>query len=220
MSETKVSKELIVKAIETISKTKKEFEIVSDPIKAEKKIYSDAISGKINGNEFKRAVQSLFEADEYLYKTAPNHELNSEQAKEFSKLLFDVQKHINKILSEFGFNLEDKISIDRKALYIVSNKKLLKSLKEIDSDLNILSTEGVLEIEDMKIVSPEIPEKALLGIEKKCKIIKEQISKVILNINPSKIYVVVKSGDTADELIFKRAKELYGAEKLNSEELL
>ena len=124
----------------------------------------------------------------------PNHDLSEEQAKEFSKILFEAQKHINNVLGGFGFDFET-VSLDAQALYIVSNKKVLKSLKDINSDLNIISTEGVLEIEDMKVVNPNIPEKALLGIEKKCKITKEQISKVISNISPSKVVVLVKDGD-------------------------
>jgi len=32
--------------------------------------------------------------------------------------------------------------------------------------------------------------------------------------------VLVKDGDVADELIYKRAKELYNAEKLNADEIL
>lgn len=220
MSETQYSKNLIKRAVETISEVKKEVSSVSKATETEKKTFTDANAGKIDSAEFKKAIASLFEADEYLYKTAPNHDLSEEQAKEFSKILFEAQKHINKVLSGFGFDFEESVALDKKALYIVSNKKLLKALKDIDSDLNIISTEGVLEIEDMKIVSPEIPEKALLGIEKKCKITKEQISKVISNINPSKVLVLVKSGDVADELILKRAKDLYNAEKLAVEEIL
>ncbi|MBA2840001.1 hypothetical protein HNP87_000513 [Methanococcus maripaludis] len=219
MSETQYSKELIKKAVETISKAKAVSATQNFEKNENKKTFSDAKSGKIDTIEFKKAVHSLFEADEYLYKYAPNHDLDEEKAKEFSKLLFDAQKHINNVLGGFGFDFET-VALDGQALYIVSNKKVLKSLKDINPDLNIISTEGVLEIEDMKVVNPKIPEKALLGIEKKCKITKEQISKVISNISPSKVVVLVKDGDIADELIYERAKELYNAEKLNADEIL
>jgi len=219
MSETQYSKELIKKAVETISKTKAVATTQNPSQNNDKKTFTDAKAGKIDSSEFKKAVHSLIEADEYLYKYAPNHDLDEEKAKEFSKLLFEAQKHINNVLGGFGFEFET-VSLDGQALYIVSNKKVLKSLKDINPDLNIISTEGVLEIEDMKVVNPKIPEKALLGIEKKCKITKEQISKVISNISPSKVVVLVKNGDVADELIYKRAKELYNAEKLNADEIL
>ncbi len=218
------SKILIKRAIDTISKmdemSSKENRCKITASKSIKSItYKDAKSGNINVDEFKRAMYALIEADDYLYKKAPNHDLNDDEAKLFCKLIIQTQKHLNNVLKGFGFEFEEKV-LDTKALYIVSNKKLLKNLKNKEPNLNIISTEGVLEPEDMKIVNPKIPEKALKGIEKKCNIVKEQISKLINNINPSKVIVVVDEGNKGDELIYLRAKELYGAEKIPIDELM
>jgi hypothetical protein len=215
------SKILIKRAIDTISKMDEaSLKNIKCKSTASKSItYKDAKSGNIDINEFKKAMYALIEADDYLYKKAPHHELNDDEAKLFCKLILQTQKHLNSVLKGFGFEFEESI-LDINALYIVSNKKLLKNLKNKEPNLNIISTEGVLEPEDMKVVNPKIPEKALKGIEKKCNIVKEQISKLINNINPSKVIVVVDEGNKGDELIYMRAKELYGAEKIYIDELI
>ena len=221
MDRTENSKILIKRAIDAISKMD-EASLKNTKYKstASKSItYKDAKSGNIDINEFKKAMYALIEADDYLYKKAPHHELNDDEAKLFCKLTLQTQKHLNNVLKGFGFEFEESI-LDINALYIVSNKKLLKNLKNKEPNLNIISTEGVLEPEDMKVVNPKIPEKALKGIEKKCNIVKEQISKLINNINPSKVIVVVDEGNKGDELIYMRAKELYGAEKVYIDELI
>lgn len=116
----------------------------------------------------KKMMYSAIEADDYLGKTAPTHKLNKEQAEEFCKILFQTKKHIDKILKEFGFEItEGAPKLNENSLYIVGNKKTLKNLKNIEPNLNIISTEGVLEPEDMKIINPKINDKALIGIEKK-----------------------------------------------------
>lgn len=217
------SKSLVKKAIDTISSIKNEAEksvqLQSSTSEKSKKTYKDAKSGKIDIDEFRKAVYTIIEADDYLYKKAPLHELNDEEAKSFCKLIMDAQKHLNNVLKEFGFEFEEEINIDKNALYIVGNKKLMENLKDIDPNLNVIFTEGVLTPEDMKEINPKIPEKALAGIKKKCEIINKQISKTISNIKPSRVIVVVEEGSRADELIYLRAKEYYNAEKVNSEDI-
>jgi hypothetical protein len=218
------SKILIKKAVATISKLDEESSKLKNakPHKiAESKniTYKDAKSGNINVAEFKKAFYALIEADDYLYKKAPLHNLNDDEAKIFCKLILQTQKHLNNVLKEFGFEFEGGAQLDESALYIVSNKKLLKNLKNKMPNLNVISTEGVLEAEDMKVINPNMPEKALKGIEKKCGIIKEQINKLINKLNPSKVIVIMDENNKADELIYLRAKELYGAEKISIDDI-
>ncbi|EHP89171.1 DUF2100 domain-containing protein [Methanotorris formicicus] len=208
------SKNLIIKAISTISEIERR---EKPPVDAKKVSYKDAKPGKIDTNELKKAIYVLIEADEFLYKKAPLHELNEEEAKDFCKLILKAEKHLNNVLKNFGFEFEEK-EIDKDALYIVSNKKLFRKLKDKNPDLNVICTEGMLDIEDMKAINPNIPEKALGGIKKKIEITKNNIAKRIEKTKPSKILVVVE--DKADELIYKRAKDLYNADKINAEELL
>ncbi|AEF96967.1 DUF2100 domain-containing protein [Methanotorris igneus] len=208
------SKNLIIKAISTIS----EIERMGKPSADSKTIsYKDAKAGKINVDEFKKAIYALIEADEFLYKKAPLHELNEEEAKEFCRLILKAERHLNNVLKDFGFEFEEK-EIDKNALYIVSNKKLFRKLKDKNPDLNVICTEGMLDIEDMKTINPNIPEKALEGIKKKIEITKNNIAKRIEKTKPSKVVVVVE--DKADELIYNRAKELYNADKIDVNELL
>jgi hypothetical protein len=209
------SKNLIIKAISTISEMEK---IKTEKTTTDKTIsYKDAKPGKINVDEFKKAIYALIGADGFLYKKAPLHELNEEEAKKFCKLILKAEKHLNNVLKDFGFEFEEK-EIDKDALYIVSNKKLFRKLKDKNPDLNVICTEGMLDVEDMKVINPNIPEKALEGIKKKIEITKNNIAKRIEKTKPSKVMVIVE--DKADELIHKRAKELYNADKINAEELL
>ncbi|MCQ6253945.1 DUF2100 domain-containing protein [Methanocaldococcus sp.] len=212
----KYSKELIRKGISTISKLKKEKVNVKIEKKSDLKMsYKDAKPGKINVEEFKKAIYQLLEADDFLYKKAPKHELNEDEAKEFCKLIIKCQEHLNKVLSNFGFELEEK-EISEDALYIVSNKKLFKKLKNKNPNLKVVCTEGMLDIEDMRKIG--ISEKALEGLKKKIEITKKNIERFIKNYNINKIYVIVN--DEKDELLYLRAKKLYNAEKIEADEIL
>ncbi|AIJ06343.1 hypothetical protein JH146_1501 [Methanocaldococcus bathoardescens] len=207
------SKDLIRKGISTISQLKKA-KIKTE--KVDKKIsYKDAKPGKINVEEFKKAVYLLIEADDFLYKKAPKHELNEEEAKEFCKLIIKCQEHLNKVLANFGFEFEEK-EISEDALYIVSNKKLFKKLKNKNPNLKVVCTEGMLDIEDMRAIG--IPEKALEGLKKKVEIARKNVERFIEKYKLKKIFVVVE--DDKDELLYLRAKQLYNAEKLNADEIL
>ncbi|ACX73112.1 Protein of unknown function DUF2100 [Methanocaldococcus vulcanius M7] len=211
------SKELIRKGISTITRLKRSGQEKIKVEKSDKKTisYKDAKPGKIDINEFKKAVYLLLEADDYLYKKAPKHELDEKESKEFCKLIIKCQNHLNKILSNFGFEIEEK-DIDEDALYIVSNKKLFKKLKNKNPNLKVVCTEGMLDIEDMKKIG--VPENALVGLKKKIELARKNIERFIEKYKPEKILVVIE--DKKDELLYIRAKELYNAEKIDVDELL
>ncbi|WP_423793150.1 DUF2100 domain-containing protein [Methanocaldococcus indicus] len=200
-------KELIKKGIETITKLKK-----MKRVETKKISYKDAKPGKIDINEFRNAIYSLLEADDYLYKKAPNHYLNEDEAKEFCKLIIKSINSLNKLLSNFGYHYEKK-ELNKNALYIVSSKKLFRKLK--NKGLYVVSTDGFLDIEDYKSIIKD--EKALLGIKKKIEITKKNIEKFIKKINPEKIYFVVSDED--DLKVYRRAKELYNAEKVDIDDI-
>ncbi len=170
--------------------------------------YKDAKPGKINVKAFKEAVYLLLEADDWLYKKAPNHYLNENEAKEFCKIIIKSINKLNEVLEEFGYKVEKKKEMEKSALYIVTNKKLFRKLKSLG--YRVVSTDGYLDINDYK---GRVPENALKGLEKKINIVKENIKKQIQKIKPSKIYVVV--ADEEDLKVYKKAKELYNAEKVD-----
>lgn len=181
--------------------------------------YTNAKSGRINVKELKESIYLLIECDDYLYRTAPHHQLDDKEAQKFCKLIIQCRKHLDNILKDFGYDIPVS-SLKTDVLYIVSSNKLLKSLKNKNPSLNIISTEGPLEPEDMKIINPKIPDKSLEGIRKKCSIKKEEIEKLIKKLNPSEIIVIVEEGNIGDELVYKRSKELYGAKKMDIEDIL
>jgi len=68
-----------------------------------------------------------------------------------------------------------------------------------------------LEVEDMKIINPQIPEAALGAISKKIEHVKNDINRKMDSFNLKKILVIVES-DKASELLGKRAEEIYNAD--------
>ena len=225
MNRIEDSKNLIKRAIFTISELNKlESKLDNKPIydAMEHKNplnYKEAKQGKINIEEFKNAIYVLIEADDFLYKKAPMHNLNDQEAMEFCKLIFKSKKHLDNVLKEFGFKFQESPTLDERALYIVSNKKLLKNLKGKMPNINIISTEGVLNPEDMKIIRPNIPEKTLKGISKKCEITIKEINRLIDKLKPSEIIVIVDEKNKGDKLIYERAKELFNAKKISVEDI-
>jgi len=219
------SKNLIKKAIFTISELNKlgsklESNPIHDALEHKSPLnYKEAEPGKINVEEFKNAIYALIEADDFLYKKAPMHNLNKQEAEEFCKLIFKSKKHLDNLLKEFGFKSQESPLLDEKALYIVSNKKLLKNLKNKMPNINIISTEGVLNPEDMKIIRPNIPGKTLKGISKKCEITIKEINKLIDKLKPSEIIVIVDDDNKGDKLVYERAKELFNAKKISVEDM-
>ncbi|HIP15972.1 MAG TPA: DUF2100 domain-containing protein [Methanothermococcus okinawensis] len=211
------SKLLIKKAISTIHTLNTGGRSV--PVVESLVSYKDAKSGKINVKEFKNAMYTLIEADDFLYRKAPHHKLDESEAKEFCKLIFKCKRHLDKVLEEFGFKFQEEVKLRGDVLYIVSSKKLLRSLKSKMPEINVVSTDGVLHPEDIKVIRPDINEKALKGISKKCEIVKNQINKLIDTLKPREVVVIVDENNKGDQLVYLRAKELYGAKKINIEDL-
>ena len=209
------SKTLIKRAISTIHTLKEKNTPEVEPSLS----YRDAKPGKINVEEFKNAIYTLIEADEFLYRRSPHHKLDDREAKEFCKLIFKCKRHLDKVLEGFGFKFQGGVKLKEDVLYIVSSRKLLRSLKSKMPEVNVISTDGVLHPEDIKIIRPDISEKALKGISKKCEIVKREIERLIEKLKPSEILVVVDENNRGDQLVYLRAKELYGAKKIDIEDL-
>ena len=211
------SKALIKKAISTIhtlSTQGRNTQEVKSSVS-----YRDAKGGRIDVGEFKSAIYTLIEADDYLYRKAPHHKLDEEEAKEFCRLIFKCKKHLDKVLEGFGFKFHGEGKLRGDVLYIVSSKKLLRSLKSKMPEINVISTDGVLHPEDMKLIRPDISEKALKGISKKCEIVRREIERLIDKLKPSEVVVIVDEKNRGDHLVYLRARELYGAKKMDIEEL-
>lgn len=215
MENSKVLIKKAISAIHTLNTRGRSIPAVESSVS-----YRDAKSGKINVKEFKNAIYTLIEADDFLYRKAPHHKLDDNEAKEFCKLIFKCKRHLDKVLEEFGFKFqEEEVKLKGDVLYIVSSKKLLRSLKSKMPEINVVSTDGVLHPEDMKVIRPDINEKALKGISKKCEIVKNQINRLIDMLKPSEVVVIVDENNKGDQLVYLRAKELYGAKKINIEDL-
>ncbi|WP_017981140.1 DUF2100 domain-containing protein [Methanocaldococcus villosus] len=198
-------KELLRKGIETISKLRK------GSVERKEVIIT---SGHIDVENFKKAIYYLLEADEFLYKKAPKHYLNENEAKLFCKLLIKCKESLDRVLKNFGFEIEEK-EVNENALYIVYSRKLFKKLKNKYPNLAVVCTESFLDINDFKGL---VPENALNGLKKKVELAKKNIEKQIKNLKPKKIYVVIE--DEKDEKLYLKAKDLYNAERIDVDDLL
>ncbi|ENN95689.1 hypothetical protein J422_06351 [Methanocaldococcus villosus KIN24-T80] len=196
---------MLRKGIETISKLRK------GSVERKEVIIT---SGHIDVENFKKAIYYLLEADEFLYKKAPKHYLNENEAKLFCKLLIKCKESLDRVLKNFGFEIEEK-EVNENALYIVYSRKLFKKLKNKYPNLAVVCTESFLDINDFKGL---VPENALNGLKKKVELAKKNIEKQIKNLKPKKIYVVIE--DEKDEKLYLKAKDLYNAERIDVDDLL
>lgn len=173
--------------------------------------------GIINANIFAKSLNELIEAEEFIYKSRPSHQLAEEEAELFCSKILSVRSNLEGILSDFGViekeSVEEEIKkLSQNILILTSKNHFKKVFNKLGVDPQRVVVAGVpLQIEDMKILNPKIPEAALDGISKKIEHVKNDIDRKISSLDLKKVLVIVES-DTAGELLGKRSKEIYNAE--------
>jgi hypothetical protein len=129
--------------------------------------------GYINVQVFEKVISLVFEAEEFIYTSRPTHKLDQADADLFVDKILTVRNEIDEILSDFGvitrYDSEEDIKEYSKDLLILTTKNnFKKTITKLGVDPQRIVVAGVpLDLEDMKILNPEIPDAVLLSIEKK-----------------------------------------------------
>ena len=173
--------------------------------------------GIINADIFGKSLNELIEAEDFIYSSRPLHKLYDDDAKKFCDKILSVRNKLDEILADFGViekeSIEEEIKkISENILILTSKNNLKKAFAKFGVDPQKVVVAGVpLEVEDMKILNPKIPEAALKGISKKIEHVKNDIERKIDSLNLEKILVIVEA-DKAGKVLGKRSQEIYNAE--------
>jgi len=174
-------------------------------------------AGEINANLYAEIINELIEAEEFIYSSRPSHKLDENDSNQFCNKIIVIRNKLDEILADFGViekeSEEEKISkLSENFLILTTKNSFKKTFSKMGIDPQRVIVAGVpLEVEDMKILNPKIPEAALEGISKKIEHVKNDIERKVSSFNLEKILVIVEN-DKAGETLANRAKELYGAE--------
>ncbi len=185
--------------------------------KSEPEKFKSPKEGIINADLFVKIISELIETEEYIYSSRPTHKLNEKESEEFCNKIIDIRSKLDEILADFGViekeSSEEKIKkLSEDFLILTTKNSFKKSFSKMGVDPQRIIVAGVpLQVEDMKILNPKIPENALQGISKKIEHVKNDIERKISTFNLEKIFVIVET-DKAGEILANRAKELYNAE--------
>lgn len=172
--------------------------------------------GNIDAELFGEILDELIEAEEFIYSSRPSHRLNEQDAALFCNKILSVRNKIDSMLTNFGViekeSIEEEIKKLSEGILILTSKgNFRKMMSKFGVDAQRIIVAGVpLEVEDMKIINPKIPEAALKPISKKIEHVKNDIDRKMSSLNLEKILVIVES-DKASELLGKRAEEIYNA---------
>jgi hypothetical protein len=172
--------------------------------------------GNIDVKLFGEILDELIEAEEFIYSSRPSHKLNENDANLFCGKILNVRNKIDSMLANFGViekeSVEEEIKKLSEGILILTSKgNFRKMISKFGVDAQQILVAGVpLEVEDMKIINPKIPEAALGAISKKIEHVKNDIDRKMSSLNLEKILVIIES-DKASELLGKRAEEIYNA---------
>jgi len=172
--------------------------------------------GNIDVNLFGEILDELIEAEEFIYSSRPSHKLNENDANLFCGKIISVRNKIDGMLANFGViekeSIEEEIKKLSEGLLILTSKgNFRKMISKFGVDAQQILVAGVpLEVEDMKIINPKIPEAALGAISKKIEHVKNDINRKMSSLSLEKILVIIES-DKASELLGKRAEDIYDA---------
>jgi hypothetical protein len=173
--------------------------------------------GNIDVKLFGEILDELIEAEEFIYSSRPSHKLNEQDASLFCDKILSVRGKLDNILMNFGViekeSIEEEIKKLSEGILILTSKgNFRKMISKFGVDSQQILVAGVpLEVEDMKIINPKIPEAALGAISKKIEHVKNDINRKMNSFNLEKILVIIES-DKASELLGKRAEEIYNAD--------
>lgn len=168
-------------------------------------------------NSLLNALNSLIELKVLFRKSTPQYQLSEKMCEEFLTSLKNLKNLLNpifvkylakKYLKQETESMEEKtkkitsLSETRDQVLVSSNsaKKILKSLG-IDPR-HIIVSGGPLFFEDFKIVNPNIPDKALPSIKKKCERILEELKSI--DWKNKELYFIYEKEDIGDSLILDK----------------
>jgi hypothetical protein len=181
--------------------------------------FKEPQEGKIDSQLLTEIINLLIESDEFVYQSQPLHKLNKEEAIIFCNQLLTIRNKIDILLADFGVlelqNLEEDVKrLSENYIFLTTKGALKKSLVKWGVDPQRIVVAGVpLEIEDMKILNPKIPEKALEPVKKKIKRAKSDIERKKDLFKTDDILVIIEN-DPAGDMLAKRAIEIYNARKI------
>ncbi|HNS24440.1 MAG TPA: DUF2100 domain-containing protein [Methanobacteriaceae archaeon] len=180
--------------------------------------------GQINSRVHGEIMNLLLESEEFIYSSRPDHHLLEDEAQLFCGKLLEIREKIDSLLVDFGVmeveNLEDEVSkLSSQFIFLTPKANFKKSLVHLGVDPQRIVVAGVpLQIEDMQILNPKIPEKALKSINIKIEHVKNDLERKIQLFNPKNVLVVIEK-DKAGEILAKRAEKLFNASKIEKESI-
>jgi hypothetical protein len=180
--------------------------------------------GELDSKIYVEIMNLLLESEEFIYTTRPDHHLSQEEAQQFCGKLLEIRDRINSLLVDFGVleteNLEDEVSKhSSEFIFLTPKANFKKSLTRWGVDPQRIVVAGVpLQIEDMRILNPKIPEKALEPIKVKIEHVKNDLDRKIQSFNPKKVLVVIEK-DKAGEILAERAEKLFNSSKIEKESI-
>ncbi len=180
--------------------------------------------GTIRVDIFEKILNDLFDAEDFIYSSRPSHKLDQNNAEMFIAKIIDARKSIDEIMSDFGVidkkdSKEDVKEYSKDMLILTTKNSFKKTIVKFGFDPQRIVVAGVpLDIEDMKILNPKIPENALEPIIKKITHVKHDIERKLDQFDLDTV-VVLTENDKQGEMLGKRAKTLYNARLITSENL-
>ncbi len=168
-------------------------------------------------NSLLNALNPLIELKLLFRKSTPKYQLNDKMCEEFLTSLKNLKDLLNPVFSKYlakkylkqeTESIEEKIkkitslSETRDQVLVSSNsaKKILKALGIDPRD--IIVSGGPLFFEDFKLVNPNIPDKVLPSIKKKCERILEELKSI--DWKNKELYFIYEKEDIGDSLILDK----------------
>jgi hypothetical protein len=180
--------------------------------------------GNIDSALYEEIINKVIETEEFIYSSRPTHSLLQDDAEEFCNNLIDIRNKIDEILAEFGVlekeNVEEEVKkLSSQFIFLTSKGNFKKLLIRWGVEPQRIVVAGVpLEVEDMRILNPKIPENALEPIKKKISHVKNDIKRKMSDLEAENIMVVVEK-DKSGEILAKRAEDIYGAHVIEKDSL-
>jgi len=179
----------------------------------------------INSEEVKSllaAIDDLLDIKLLIRKIVPDYDLNEELNEKFISLLFSLQKKLQPLFSKY-LKQDDKISSKKKSIFklkeniqeimerddniLISANSSKKKIKNLGfNPQNLIVSGGPLFIEDYKIINPNITNKALEGIKKKCERFTNQLKDK--NWKKKDLIFIYEKENPTDKLILKKLDEI------------
>jgi hypothetical protein len=180
--------------------------------------------GEIDSKIYVEIMNLLLESEEFIYTSRPLHHLPLEEAQLFCGNLLEIRDKIDSLLADFGVleteNLEEEVGkLSSEFIFLTPKANFKKLLTKWGVDPRRIVVAGVpLQIEDMRILNPKIPEKALEPIKIKIEHVKNDLERKIQSFNPEKVLVVIEK-DEAGKILAERAEMLFDAFRIEKDSL-